>query len=148
MWRLPGGDGYSGPGKKLDKPLTCVPYAGECSVPNSGGVCEYGLVSLVTKQTVTDTGFAYWAGISFAAPLVTGMAARKIASKINQGVTIQGVMGEIVDDACPQPTLTLSSALASSTTPALPPAQRQKASDKPDNRKPVENPGEKLIITP
>lgn len=97
----PGGDGYSGPGKKPNKPLKCVPYAGECSATDSGGACEYGLVSLVMTQTVTDTGFAYWAGTSFATPLVTGVAARKIGDKITQGAPIQDVMEEIKLDACP-----------------------------------------------
>ena len=38
-----------------------------------GGDCPYGVISLV--YNAGDLSYAYWAGTSFAAPLVSGLAA-------------------------------------------------------------------------
>ncbi len=49
----------------------CKPQFKTC---NAAGDCaDYGLVSLGTESS---TGYWYWAGTSFAAPLVSGLVAR------------------------------------------------------------------------
>lgn len=58
----PSGDG--GP----DGELTCGSVVASCQ-----GDCQWGVVSL--SPTSSTTGYAYWSGTSFAAPLVSGLAA-------------------------------------------------------------------------
>jgi subtilisin family serine protease len=41
---------------------------------------QNNLISLVRIRNTDETGFAYWAGTSFAAPLVSGMVARMLGS--------------------------------------------------------------------
>jgi subtilisin family serine protease len=68
----PGGEG----GARLLKDYTyhlCYPLVDECEPYDWD--CEHGLISLVVKQSEEDTGYAYWAGTSFATPLVSGLAA-------------------------------------------------------------------------
>ncbi len=48
----------------------CQPRANECQ--GQGGDCPFGLISLATGSS---TGYRYWVGTSFAAPLVSGQAA-------------------------------------------------------------------------
>ncbi len=59
----PGADGGVTP--------NCEPQLQLC---NAEQTCDYGLVSLVSERSNT-IGFAYWVGSSFAAPLVSGVAA-------------------------------------------------------------------------
>lgn len=58
----PGGDGSS-----MDE---CVPQLAQCQGPN----CPYALVGPVLMPPA-ETGYTYWTGSSFAAPLVSGLAA-------------------------------------------------------------------------
>jgi hypothetical protein len=58
----PGGDGNS--------MAECVPQLAECAGPN----CPYALVGPVLMPPA-ETGYTYWTGSSFAAPLVSGLAA-------------------------------------------------------------------------
>lgn len=50
----------------------CKPSLDECVY---GEDCDYGLISLVLPCGDYPSGYAYWAGTSFAAPLVSGVAA-------------------------------------------------------------------------
>ncbi|MBE2221038.1 MAG: S8 family serine peptidase [Anaerolineae bacterium] len=61
----PGGNGRSD-----DKDKPCVPANDACKEPD----CAYSVIGPVLK-TDSDTGFVYWSGTSFAAPMVTGLAA-------------------------------------------------------------------------
>ena len=72
----PGGDGGIAP--------DCEPHLELCKADLP---CDYGLVSLVSEQSNT-VGFAYWVGSSFAAPLVSGIA----ADALEGGVTYDKVM--------------------------------------------------------
>lgn len=60
----PGADGRTSDTEK------CQPRANECA--GQGADCPLGLVSLATRSS---TGYRYWVGTSFAAPLVSGQAA-------------------------------------------------------------------------
>lgn len=71
---------------------TCAPVADTCADP----ACEFGLVSTV-QQTFTTTGYAYWSGTSFAAPLVSGAA----AVCLNQGKTAAQVLQALRSTARP-----------------------------------------------
>jgi subtilisin family serine protease len=63
----PGGDG-SAPG--------CTPTVDDCVA-----ICAVALVSLAAiDNPATDTGYAYWTGSSFAAPLASGVAALLLAA--------------------------------------------------------------------
>lgn len=62
----PGGDGRP----DRQDPTRCVPANDACD----DGDCPTALIGPVIK-TAHNTGFAYWSGTSFAAPLVTGLAA-------------------------------------------------------------------------
>jgi hypothetical protein len=56
----------------------CAPPVADCTATND---CDdYGLISLVHPKT-SSSGYAYWAGTSFAAPLVSGLAARVLETK-------------------------------------------------------------------
>lgn len=75
----PGGDGGIAP--------TCEPQLHLC---NASEPCDYGLVSLVSVRGTT-VGFAYWVGSSFAAPLVSGIA----ADALEGGITYDKVTGQL-----------------------------------------------------
>jgi hypothetical protein len=62
----PGGDGRD-PG---DRPVRCESKLASCQGPN----CPYGLIGPVMMPP-SETGYTYWTGSSFAAPLVSGLAA-------------------------------------------------------------------------
>jgi hypothetical protein len=64
----PGGDGRDDPTQP------CMPLAYQCV--DAG--CQYGVVSLVSMGP--PPSYAYWSGTSFAAPLVSGLAAACLAS--------------------------------------------------------------------
>jgi subtilisin family serine protease len=62
----PGGNGRAGGhGEKQ-----CVPANSSCSGPD----CQYSVIGPIMK-TNKNTGFIYWSGSSFAAPMVAGLAA-------------------------------------------------------------------------
>lgn len=68
----PAGDGGRGVVKTnagRRQSIGCAPQASLCR-----GNCAKALVSLVVPKSPKDTGYAYWSGTSFAAPLVTGAA--------------------------------------------------------------------------
>jgi hypothetical protein len=76
----PGGDARPATGGATDCDL--VAHTG-CSVSD----CAHGLISVVTPATATSaTGFAYWAGSSFATALVSGLAARRLGEGVVTGV--------------------------------------------------------------
>ncbi|HRF50449.1 MAG TPA: S8 family serine peptidase [Anaerolineales bacterium] len=79
----PGGDGGLAP--------DCEPQLQLC---NAATPCDYGLVSLVSERSDT-VGFAYWVGSSFAAPLVSGVA----ADALEGGVTYDKVTAYIAQSA-------------------------------------------------
>jgi len=79
----PGGDGGLAP--------DCEPQLQLCNVATP---CDYGLVSLVSERSDT-VGFAYWVGSSFAAPLVSGVA----ADALEGGVTYDKVTAYIAQSA-------------------------------------------------
>jgi len=58
------------PGGEGDQ-ANCLPALDQCA--GQGPDCEFGLIS--RAPSVPETGYAYWAGTSFAAPLVSGLAA-------------------------------------------------------------------------
>lgn len=60
----PGADG------KSDESTSCRPSSLECADDDPD--CPYGLISLATES---PTGYRFWVGTSFAAPLVAGQAA-------------------------------------------------------------------------
>lgn len=51
----------------------CVPLAAACPTDSPGPGCPYGLISITA--TPRRYGYSYWVGSSFAAPLVSGLAA-------------------------------------------------------------------------
>jgi len=55
--------------------------------PDCGGDCPYGIIGPVTKSKDFESGYAYWAGTSFSAPLVSGLAAL-LLEKQKQGARI------------------------------------------------------------
>ena len=65
----PGGDGRLAAGD------ACQPRAQECQEDDAG--CALGVISLATQST---TGYRFWVGTSFAAPLVSGQAALLLSS--------------------------------------------------------------------
>jgi len=73
--RAPGGEGVKSPSNTECKPQfkTCNP-TGDCA--------DYGLVSLGAESS---TGYWYWAGTSFAAPLVSGLVARCLQEAADAG---------------------------------------------------------------
>ena len=73
------------------RPSDCVPHLELC---RADADCEYGLISLVSMPADT-VGFAYWVGTSFAAPLVSGIA----ADALENGVPPEKVTTYIVDSA-------------------------------------------------
>ncbi len=75
----PGGDGGLSP--------ACEPQLSLCNV---GTQCDFGVVSLVSEHSNT-VGFAYWVGSSFAAPMVSGIA----ADALENGVTYDKVMANL-----------------------------------------------------
>lgn len=75
----PGGDGGIAP--------NCEPQLQLC---NAAEPCDYGLVSLVSLKSNT-VGFAYWVGSSFAAPLVSGVAADALENGVTYDKVINGL---------------------------------------------------------
>lgn len=73
----PGGDGgYADGGTPYPDP-GCAPMLQHCSTSQD---CEYGLISMI--ESPGRDGYAFWTGTSFAAPLVSGMAALALQSGI------------------------------------------------------------------
>ena len=64
----PGGDGDNGAGLCQPRQITAI-----CAA--QGGECEWALISTVNPATY-ESGYAYWIGTSFAAPLVAGVSAQ------------------------------------------------------------------------
>jgi hypothetical protein len=63
----PGGDG-----RETDGPAEiCRPRNNECL----DAECPFGVIGPISKTLSTDSGYAYWTGSSFAAPMVSGLAA-------------------------------------------------------------------------
>ncbi len=75
----PGGDGGIAP--------DCKPQLELCHADEA---CDYGLVSLVSVKSST-VGWAYWVGSSFAAPMVSGVA----ADALEAGVTYDKVISQL-----------------------------------------------------
>lgn len=66
----PGGDG----GETIDPLLSCGPRIRECPEDT---VCDYSVVGpVIPKPSNSETNYIHWVGSSFAAPMVTGLAAR------------------------------------------------------------------------
>lgn len=80
-----------------DDPLHCEPRAYTCTQAADGPACWWGVISLAT---VSDSGYAYWVGTSFAAPLVSGLAAAADQGMV-QGDVYGAIMGNAVDIGAP-----------------------------------------------
>jgi len=70
--------------------LTCVARASTWNVPSPSGSpatctdmkdCPFGLLGLAWEKTNLAPGYIYWAGTSFAAPLVTGFVALSLQNR-------------------------------------------------------------------
>jgi subtilisin family serine protease len=68
----PGGDAAPGVDASSGAPI-CVSKAVDCPTGFAPGQCPYGVMGLSTLAT--SSGFAYWSGTSFAAPIASGLAA-------------------------------------------------------------------------
>ncbi|MBK8900789.1 MAG: S8/S53 family peptidase [Anaerolineaceae bacterium] len=82
----PGGDG--GPSDpKAEEPIACEPKLHECV--NLGPNCPYSVIGYVHPSTLQSTEAAVthhnWVGTSFAAPMVTGLAA--LVRQLNPGLS-------------------------------------------------------------
>lgn len=84
----PGADG-----RKLGE-LTCAPRSQECTPAQLD--CPLGVVSLSTSS---NTGFRFWVGSSFAAPLVSGQVA--LLRQALPGVPPAAIMQRVFDKAMP-----------------------------------------------
>ncbi len=73
----PGGDGGSGGAS------SCTPAHNSCPIDDAN--CPYGVISLVR------TGYAYWVGSSFAAPMVSGAAALLLEKGVAPGQVLTTV---------------------------------------------------------
>lgn len=62
-----------------------------------GPACWWGVISLAT---VSDAAYAYWVGTSFAAPLVSGLAAAADQG-MDQGDVYGAIVGNAVDVGVP-----------------------------------------------
>lgn len=80
-----------------DEPLRCEPRAYTCTAAGDGPACWWGVISLAT---VSETDYAYWVGTSFAAPLVSGLAAAADQS-MAQGDVYGAIMGNAADIGAP-----------------------------------------------
>lgn len=74
VW-APGGEGVTSPSN-----TECKPQFKTCNA--AGNCADYGLVSLGTESS---TGYWYWAGTSFAAPLVSSLVARCLQEAADAG---------------------------------------------------------------
>lgn len=99
----PGGDGRAG------EDSNCVPRLGECRGYLEGcigctlGDCPYGVISLVRKSP-SNTGYAYWAGTSFAAPQASGLAALLLEPGVLSPSRVSDIItGEAIDDVVDVP---------------------------------------------
>jgi len=75
-----------------DEPLRCEPMAYTCTATAHGPACWWGVISLAT---VSETKYAYWVGTSFAAPLVSGLAAAADQSMV-QGAVYSAIMSHVM----------------------------------------------------
>lgn len=82
----PGADGRT---RTTTPPDACEPRFHKCDPMD--GACELGLVSL---STFSRTGFRFWVGSSFAAPLMSGWAADGIAGGRTQAATISNMKSD------------------------------------------------------
>lgn len=72
----PGADGRAPTTQPAD---SCEPMFAQCAPPNNA--CGFGVVSL---STLSHTGYRFWVGTSFAAPLMSGWAADRLAGGMIQ----------------------------------------------------------------
>lgn len=72
-------------------PPRCEPMAWTCTATADGPACWWGVISLAT---VSDTNYAYWVGTSFAAPLVSGLAAAADQS-MDQGAVYSAIISNV-----------------------------------------------------
>ena len=69
----------------------CRPIANTCPQDDPG--CQFGLVSLATT---TKTGYRFWVGTSFAAPLVSGQAALLLSDGVASTLAPSCIQGTMV----------------------------------------------------
>lgn len=84
----PGADG------RLSDKDACQPRANECAADDA--TCPLGLISLATQSR---TGYRFWVGTSFAAPLVSGQAALLLSSGLPSAAVPRCIRSTAVDHA-------------------------------------------------
>lgn len=88
----PGGDG-----RETDGPAEiCRPRNHECL----DAECPFAVIGPISKTLTTSSGFAYWTGSSFAAPMVSGLAAQ-VLDEANGNLTPAQVQAIIECGAVP-----------------------------------------------
>jgi hypothetical protein len=82
----------SGADGRLSASAACEPRAHQCDPVDAG--CPLGLVSLATQS---KTGYRFWVGTSFAAPLVSGQAALLLSSALASPDVQRCIMATAID---------------------------------------------------